>query len=122
MLCLAAHLGAECPRGIWTTPNSNGPADSGVRLLVGVGRWGIEIKTDTWTASIADLSYPLTLSRLSGLDVLAVISLARFSADGGPWIGPGGISRDGGWASEDCETFDGPLMSASPSTTTVLCP
>jgi len=28
MLCLAAHLGAECPRGIWTIPNSNGPADS----------------------------------------------------------------------------------------------
>jgi len=82
----------------------------------------MEIKTDTWTASIADLSYPLTLSRLSGLDVLDVISLARFSADGGPGIGPGGISREGGCESEDCDAFDRPLMSASPSTTTVLCP
>ena len=83
----------------------------------------MEIKKDTWTASIADLSYPLTLSRLSGLDVLEVIPLARFSADGGPGIGPGGgISREGGCESDDCDAFDGPLMSASPSTITVLCP
>jgi len=82
----------------------------------------MEIKTDTWTASIADLSYPLTLSRLSGLDVLAVISPKRFSADGSPGIGFGGISREGRCESEDCDTFDGPSISASPSTTTVLCP
>ena len=122
MLCLAAHLGAECPRGIWTTPNSNGPAASTVWRVGGVGRCGMAIKTDTWTASIVDLSYPLTLSRLSRLDVLEVISPARFSADRGPGVGFGGISREGGCESDDCDAFDRPLISASPSTVTVRGP
>jgi len=122
MLCLAAHLGAVCPRGMWTTPSSNGPADSVVWRLGGVGRCGMAIKTDTWTASIVDLSYPLTLSRLSRLDELEVISLARISADGGPGIGPGGISREGGCESEDCDVFARPLMSTSPSAVIVVGP
>ena len=122
MLCLAAHLGAEWPRGMWTTPNSNGPAASRVWRLGGVGGWGMAIKTDTWTASIVDLSYPLALSRLSRLDVLAVISLERFSADRGPGTGFGGLSREGGCESDDCDAFDRPLMSASPSTVMVRGP
>jgi len=99
-----------------TTPNSSGPADPVVWLLVGVSRCGIEIKTDTWTASIVDLSYTPVLSRLSRLDVLAAISAARLSTGGGPGMGRGGISREGGCESEDCDEFGRSLMRALPST------
>jgi len=62
MLCLAAHRGAVWPSGTLATPNSNGPAGSVVLRRVGIGRCGIAIKMDTWTASIVDLSYPPILS------------------------------------------------------------
>ena len=120
MLCLAAHLGAECPRGMWTTPNSNGLADSELRRLVETGRCGITTKTDTWTASIVDLSYPPMLSRSLRLDILEVTSAARSWAGEGPGMGCGGMSREGGYWSEDCDGFERPLMSASPSIVIVV--
>jgi hypothetical protein len=119
MLCLAVHLGAGLSKGIWTTPNSNGPADSVLRL-VKVGRWGIAIKTDTWTASIVDLSYPPMLSCFLRLDVLDVSSAARDSAGGGPGTGRGGISREGGCESEDRDEFNRPPMRTLPSIVIVL--
>lgn len=84
-----------------------------------VGRCGIATKTDTWTASIVDLSYPLTLSRFSRLDTLDAISVARFSIGRGPGMGRGGISR---CESEDRDEFDKPLISASPSIVIVAGP
>ena len=80
-----------------------------------VGRCGIVIKTDTWTASIVDLSYPLILSCFLRMEVL-VISAARSSGGGGPGTGRSVISREGGYESEDCEAFGRFLMSALPST------
>jgi len=115
MLCLAAHLGAECPSGTLTTPNSNGPADSVVRRPVEVGRWGITIKMDTWTASIEDLSYPLTLSCFWRLGVPPAISTASVSVGGGPEIECRGISRAGGCKSEDWGEFTKSIVRAPPS-------
>lgn len=120
MLCLAAHFGPDCPKGISTTPNSNGLAGSEVRRIVEVGRCGIVIKTDTWTASIVDLSYPLALSCFLRLDVPEVISAARSSASGGPGVGRGGMSREGGYESEDCEAFGRSPISVLPSTVIVV--
>lgn len=120
MLCLAAHLGAECSSGMLATPNSTGPADSAVWQRVEVGRWGIAIKMDTWTASIVDLSYPLTLSCFWRLDVPPVVSMARVSAGVGPGLGRGGISRDGGCKKEDWDEFIRSLIRAPPSTVMVV--
>jgi len=77
---------------------------------VGAGRCGIAIKTDTWTASIVDLSYPLALSCFRRVDILEASSVARFSTDGGPGVKRGGISREGGCESEVCDGFDRSLM------------
>ena len=122
MLCLAAHLGADCPSGPLTIPTSNGPADSVVWRRVGVGRWGMAIKIDTWTASIVDLSYPPMLSRFWRLDVPSAMSAASVSAGGGPGIGHGGISREGGCKSEDWDEFTRSLIRALPSTVIVVGP
>jgi len=76
------------------------------------------IKTDTWTASIVDLSYPLTLSRL--LFVRSTSSVVRVSAGGGPGVGPGEMSREGGCESEDCDEFGRSLRRVLPSTVIVV--
>jgi hypothetical protein len=80
------------------------------------------IKMDTWTASIVDLSYPLMLSCFRRLDDQSVISAARASAGGGPGIGRGGMSREGGCGSEDWDEFARSLMRALPSTVIVAGP
>lgn len=77
---------------------------------------------DTWTASIVDLSYPLTLSRFCRLEVASVIPVASASAGGGPGTGCGGISREGGWESEDWDEFAKSLMRLFPSTVIVVEP
>jgi len=87
---------------------------------VKVGRCGIAIKTDTWTASIVDLSYPLMLSCFLRSVALEVSAVARFSTDGGPGVGRGGISREGGWESEACDEFDRSLMRLLPSIVIVV--
>ena len=78
------------------------------------------IRTDTWTASIVDLSYPPMLSCFLRLDVLEAISAARLSGSGGPGMGRGGTSREGGGESEDWDEFGRPLMSAFPSIVMVV--
>jgi len=58
----------------------------------------------------------------SSLDDHSVISAARASAGGGPGIGRGGISREGGCGSDDWDEFARSLMRALPSTVIVVGP
>ena len=46
--------------------------------------------------------------------------MARVSAGGGSGVGPGEISREGGWESESWDKFDRFIIGALPSTMTVV--
>jgi len=53
------------------------------------------------------------LSRFLRVDVLETSSVARVSAGGGPGVGPGGISREGGCKNEGCDEFEWSVIRAS---------
>lgn len=82
----------------------------------------MEIKTDIWTASIVDLSYPLVLSCFWRLDVPTVVSATSVWAGGCPGMERSGASLKGNCGSEDWDEFARSLIREVPSTVIAVGP